>query len=295
MIWSRRGFLAAGAMAAAPSLGWAAGSDTYPFWEVRKGDAVVYLFGDGGAVTDPWSSPRILAAFDRSAVFWKETPDGSPDRDRAIAAGVDHARPLSTWLTAAQKDRIAAAAADAGITYGALEPLKPWLASVVLANSYAQHKAAAPVKTPGEAISSDPIAVLTARAIAAGKPIRTEFPSQNDLIDWPNAMTPAAQVQYLLYIAENNALPAERMARRKREWAAGVMGPETREVARMKVAYPDLYQPLILERNRAWLPRFRDMLAGGGTSFVLVGCDHLLGPDGLLVQFAAAGLTPRRI
>ena len=294
MHWTRRGLLAAGAVCAAPSLA-RADVDAYPCWEVRKAGARVYLFGDGGSVTDPWSSPRIETAFDRSAVFWKETPDGSPDRTKAIAAGVDRARPLSTWLTPEQKDRVAAAAPDAGITYATLEPLKPWLASVVLSNAFSQHKAAMKAQAPGEALASDPIGVLTARAKAAGKPIRTEFPDPDSLIDWPNAMSAAAQVEYLLYTIESNALPPERMAQRKREWAAGEMGPETREVARLKQAYPNLYPPLIADRNRAWPARLRKMLDNGGTTFVLVGCDHLLGPDSVLVHLSAAGLPARRI
>jgi uncharacterized protein YbaP (TraB family) len=137
--------------------------------------------------------------------------------------------------------------------------------------------------------------VLTARAKAAGKPIRTEFPDPDSLIDWPNAMSAAAQVEYLLYTIENNALPPERMAHRKREWAAGEMGPETREVARLKQAYPNLYPPLVAGRNRAWPARLRKMLDNGGTTFVLVGCDHLLGPDSVLVHLSAAGLPARRI
>jgi uncharacterized protein YbaP (TraB family) len=291
---TRRGLLAAGGLgAAAPSIFRAKTTDTYPLWEVRRGAARVYLFGDGGSVTDPWTSPRILAAFDRSAVFWKETPDGTPNREKAIAAGVDHARPLSTWLTPEQKDRVAAAAARAGITYAALEPLKPWLASVVLSNAYAQHRPPGQAQ-PGEAPGSDPISVLTGRAKAAGKPIRTEFDLES-MITWPDTMPAAAQVQYLLYIIDSNAIAPERMAQRRRGWAAGDLGPETREALRVKQAYPDLYEPLAAERNRAWTPRIRKMLDDGGTTFVLVGCDHLLGPDSVLIQLAAAGLRAKRV
>jgi uncharacterized protein YbaP (TraB family) len=302
MNWTRRSLLVAGAAGAAglsltPSLSWAAkDADVYPFWEVRKGNARVYLFGDGGSVTDPWSSPRIEAAFDASAVFWKETPDTPADRAKVIAAGVDRARPLSTWLTAEQKERVAAAAVNAGTTYAALEPVKPWLAALVMSSAYSQKKAALPgPRAPGEAAASDPIAVLTARAKAAGKPIRTEYPDQDSLLAWAVAMSPQAQVEYLLYIIENNEQPSEHMAQRKREWAVGDMAPETREVARIKQAYPNLFEPLDGERNRGWPPRVRKMLDDGGTSFVLVGCDHLLGPDSVLAQLAKAGLPARRI
>jgi hypothetical protein len=303
MDWTRRGLLAAGAAAGAvaptlaPSLSWAKDADIYPFWEVRRGGARVYLFGDGGSVTDLWSSPRIEAAFDASAAFWKETPDPGPaDGAKFVAAGVDRARPLSTWLTPQQKDRVAAAAVAAGASYGALEPLNPWLAAIVLSNAYERRKAAQPTTpAPGAAPGSDPLAVLTARAKAAGKPIQTEFADTAAVIGWMSGMSPAAQVEYLLFKIEDNEADAALATLRIRAWAAGDMGPETREVLRIRKAYPNLATPLFVERNLAWPPRFRKMLDDGGTSFVLVGGDHLLGPDSVLVQLAQAGMPARRI
>ncbi|HEY2706870.1 MAG TPA: TraB/GumN family protein [Caulobacteraceae bacterium] len=37
------------------------------------------------------------------------------------------------------------------------------------------------------------------------------------------------------------------------------------------------------------------MLDGGGTSFVLVGADHLVGPQSLLAHLAEAGLRAARV
>jgi uncharacterized protein YbaP (TraB family) len=296
MDWTRRGLLAAGgAGVLTPSLVRAKDADAYPFWEVRKGGARVYLFGDGGSSADPWTSARVEAAFDRSAVFWKETPDPRPgDGSKFAAAGVDRVRPLSTWLTPPQKDRVAAAAISAGTAYAGLEPFKPWLAAIVLSNAYERRRAARP-RAPGEAPGSDPLAVLTARAKAREMPIRTEFPDTGSVIAWMSGMSPAAQVEYLLFKIDDNEADPSLAAERTRAWATGDMGPETREVLRLTRAYPVLSGPLLAERNRAWAPRIRGMLDGGGTSFVLVGGDHLLGPDSVLNQLAAAGLQTKRV
>ena len=52
MSWTRRGVVVACAMAAAmPALA-EASVDTYPLWEVRRGGATVFLFGDCGSPTD---------------------------------------------------------------------------------------------------------------------------------------------------------------------------------------------------------------------------------------------------
>ena len=287
MHWTRRTLLAAGAAGAmAPAVAWAE-ADRQPLWEIRKGGAKVYLCGDCGSVTVPWASPHIESAFDRSSVFWQEAPDPTPaDRAKYVAAGVDRARPLSTWLTPQQHDRVAAAAQSVGTTYASLEPLAPWLAAILMSSAYDQRRKTA---------SSDPLMVLGPRAKTAGKAVRSEFADTQALIDWCAGMPPAAQVQYLLYQIDSNEAPPENRAHREAAWAVGDMGPETQEMLRMQRTYPALYQSLAVERNRRWPDRVRKMLEDGGTTFILVGSDHLLGPDSTLVQLSAAGLTAKRI
>lgn len=57
---------------------------------------------------------------------------------------------------------------------------------------------------------------------------------------------------------------------------------------------PVLYERLIRNRNRAWLPRLRTLLEGGQAQLVVVGAAHLVGPDGLVAALRAAGyrVTP---
>src|SRR5580658_8876788 len=175
MSWTRRGLLAVGAIGvAAPQLARAdQGAPT--LWVVREGAAKVFLFGDAGSLTDPWRSEPVEAAFRQSSVFWKETPNPGPgDLAKYLAKGIDRAHPLSTWLTAAQRDRVAAAAVSAGTAYASLETMQPWFAAGALSTAYFSHQTPLP----------DPLTVLTAAAKAAGKPIRTEFPDLDSLIDW---------------------------------------------------------------------------------------------------------------
>ena len=52
---------------------------------------------------------------------------------------------------------------------------------------------------------------------------------------------------------------------------------------------PIMYQRLLVDRNRAWLPQLDALLSRGGRAFVVVGAAHLVGPDGLLAMFRAKG------
>ena len=271
--------------AGAPTLAWA-DEDAYPLWEVRKGDAKVFLFGDGGSVTTPWRSARVERAFNQSAVFWKETPDIQPsDAAKLLPRGLDHDHPLSTWLTPQQRDRVTAAAIVAGTTYANLEPFQPWFAAALLNMSYGQHQKPTP----------DPLPVLNAAATSAGKPIRTEFPDVTSLIDWWVALSRVAQVEYLMAVIDLIEAPPNGLAVRTKAWASGDLSLETRRVLNEMTTYPHAYEAETASRNRQWPARFRTMLDGGGTTFVLVGADHLVGPESVLVYLAAAGMRARRI
>lgn len=62
-------------------------------------------------------------------------------------------------------------------------------------------------------------------------------------------------------------------------------------IAPMRDEFPALYDSLLLDRNRAWLPQIEAMMASPQTELVLVGALHLVGEDGLLQQLAQRGYT----
>ena len=52
---------------------------------------------------------------------------------------------------------------------------------------------------------------------------------------------------------------------------------------------PVMYERLLINRNRNWLPKLDALLSRKGRAFVVVGAAHLVGPDGLLAMFRAKG------
>ena len=297
MTLSKRSFMA-GAVSGAVSLvpgcaGWpgTAGEslDTYPLWRVQRGHAAVYLFGDGGTTAVAWPSTRIEQALAESAVFWKETPDYTEaDRAAYAARGVDPQRPLATWLTPSQIEKVSAAAAEAGVPHARLERLKPWLAAVVLQQAYAARK-------PPAQSTPDPLTVLEARARAAGKSVRTEFADAQATLVWVDSMSEATSAEYLMYMIDQQGIPAATWDQRKAAWARGDLKPMEAFVEEMRAGYPHLYPHMETDRNARWPARFRTMLASDPATFVMVGAGHLVGPDSLLIQLARAGLAAERI
>ena len=57
----------------------------------------------------------------------------------------------------------------------------------------------------------------------------------------------------------------------------------------MQEQFPALYQSLLVERNRSWLPQIETMLQDQSIELVLVGAGHLVGEDGLLQQLKDQG------
>jgi uncharacterized protein len=286
MRWTRRSLLAAGAASAAA----ASQARAYPpdaaMWEVRAGSAEAYLFGDGGPLRAPWRSPRFDAALAGSQAFWKETPEASAP-GLFLAKGIDPARPLSTWLTPQDETRVAAAAQTVGLTSAALERFRPWLASVVLDSSFRSHF--------GFKQENGPEHALVAAAKAAAKPIRSEFAEVAEVVDYFAGFSKAAEVGALMRAVEDVEAGPDDAQRDVDAWAAGDQGPATKKVIGLSRAYPEYYQAILVARNRRWPARFRSMLDGGGTTFVLVGGDHLVGPDSVQTQLVAAGMRVRRV
>ena len=60
-------------------------------------------------------------------------------------------------------------------------------------------------------------------------------------------------------------------------------------IATMIEDYPQVYQTLMVERNRNWLPRIETLIQQPEKKLILVGALHLVGPDGLLEQLKSKG------
>jgi uncharacterized protein YbaP (TraB family) len=59
--------------------------------------------------------------------------------------------------------------------------------------------------------------------------------------------------------------------------------------------YPQIYSQLLVNRNKAWVPKIEAMLKDKEVEMVLVGALHLVGKDGLLNQLKAKGYQVERL
>jgi uncharacterized protein len=74
-------------------------------------------------------------------------------------------------------------------------------------------------------------------------------------------------------------------------WKAGDISSVEKVVLSDLRSDPLMYQRLLVERNRNWMPKIEALFSRRTHSLVVVGAAHLVGPDGVLAQLRAKGYT----
>jgi len=74
-------------------------------------------------------------------------------------------------------------------------------------------------------------------------------------------------------------------------WRTGDVAAVERQVLSELQTEPEMYNRLLVERNRTWLPKIAALLSRPKPSFVVVGAAHLVGKDGLLEGLRSLGYT----
>jgi uncharacterized protein YbaP (TraB family) len=72
-------------------------------------------------------------------------------------------------------------------------------------------------------------------------------------------------------------------------WKAGETPTIERIVLQDLKKDPQMYQRLLVARNRNWMPKLEALFSRSGHAFVVVGAAHLVGPDGLIALLQAKG------
>src|SRR5262249_58827888 len=72
-------------------------------------------------------------------------------------------------------------------------------------------------------------------------------------------------------------------------WKAGDVPTIEQLVLKDLKAEPQMYDRLLIDRNRTWLPKIEALFSRSKPAFVVVGAAHLVGSDGLLQMLKAKG------
>lgn len=267
---------------------------------VARGSGVIHILGYAEATDNSWFVPKIARTLEEANVLWLETPPGSgaaaaegqaaaPDPELARVfseLAVDPSRDLFTVLSDPVAERTLHWAGALGIPRETLSPMRPWFARITIQQAYAARRQTGQTQ---ERPLVSPERIVVDRARARGIPIESEYPTIGDLMRFFAELPPAAQPQYLEELfdyfdrTESGINDAGRYG-----WMTG--SPSTLSIDQQRERTPDLYRAMHIERNAWWTGRIEGLLAEGAKAFIMLGNNHMLGPDSVPMNMRRRGL-----
>jgi uncharacterized protein YbaP (TraB family) len=278
--------LIAPAVAAAPPEGAQAGAK-HCLWRVRSATNTVYLLGSVH-ILQPGAFPLaavIESAFASStvAVFEVDLSAGASVDSAlgALAAGaLPEGRTLrdvvapSTFQLAAQRAR------ESGHDIAALERLRPWMVATTLALAELERAGYSPAGGVDRHFQE--------RAAAAGMRI-IALETLDEQLALFAELTPEEDEAFLVQTLRELAALIPQADALTASWQAGRTDEVEALLSEGFAAFPRLYQRLLVDRNRGWLPQIEAVLAGSERAFVVVGALHLVGEQGVVELLEARG------
>lgn len=261
---------------------------------VRDADSTMYLYGTvhvrpRGA---DWGDARVRAALDESSEVWTElimSPEADAQAQQlAMQLGAaEPGRPLSSWLTPEENEKLNTVTARLGMPAGALEGLKPWLAGLTLT--------VVPLVQAGFDPESGVDRSIDAYADAAGKTMRA-FETPEQQLGFLAGLSPDLQRQMLSEAIAETGNVVGMITQMSQAWETGdVAALERAVIDETRSDYPELYETIFVARNNAWMEVIEQELTGAGVDFVAVGAGHVIGDDGLVAQLRARGYRVDRV
>jgi uncharacterized protein len=263
-----------------------AGASGPALWIVRHDDAAVYLFGRMAVGNgSQWLTPTIQQAFDASAELWLENPSADGGRGNELIGRHGFADGFSVLqvIDESKRTRAIRLLKRAGLPADALDGRKAWLANLLLSQLIDR------VNNVDGSLFPD--TVLRQRAEAQGKNVFSEWRDIAELVAYSVGLPETIQLQLLgKALDDSESYPA-----RLEEWLRGDVDALSITADATARNYPDAHRTVNVERNARWVARIRTMLADDDTEFVAIGVGHVVGPDNLLSQLLAGGLTVERV
>lgn len=258
-------------------------------WTIRDADSTIILFGSVHMLPPrvDWASARLKQALGSAdEICFEIAPDDATaaevSRLAADRAWLPPGQSLFRMLPAADRRRLRTLAALAGLTPAQVARLQPWMAEVQLMVGVLQRRGA----TRSDGVEAQ----ISAMAPQQAGVCALETPAQQ--IGFLAGGSRAAQLQSLRETLRELSQDPHGFDRTVTAWVKGDVRALAREViAPLRKAAPATYRALVVDRNRIWTNQIAARLDGAGTTVMVVGAGHLVGPDGVPAMLRRRGLV----
>jgi uncharacterized protein len=177
-------------------------------------------------------------------------------------------------------------ARDLGIDVSSLSPFKPWFVALTLSSLKLQKLGLDPTYGVDRHLAE--------RAKKSGKPISglETFELQIEVFD---GLSPRDQESMLRETLQDMDALEKSADRIVQAWLKGDTPSLEESLLSGMRAYPALFQKLIVDRNRRWLPEIERMIKQGENPLIVVGAAHLVGKDGVIELLKQRGYTVEQL
>jgi len=258
-------------------------------WKASGKGGVIYLVGSIHVMTPDFYplNPALEAAF-KDADLLVEEVDMAEMLDPAaqmkiLSRGMlPGDQSLDKLLSPATLALVRKATGDLGAAGGPLMRFKPWMLAVALQGMELQKA------------GFDPELGLDKHfydaAIEAGKNVQG-LETADYQISVFDGMTMEQQDRMLAQTLRELATELASVGKLADAWKIGDVPTVERIVQAELKAEPLIYQRLLVDRNKNWLPKIEALFGRSGRALVVVGAAHLVGPDGVVAMLRAKGYT----
>lgn len=264
-----------------------------PLWELTGTSNRITLLGSIHYLraTDYPLAPPIRSAFEQADIVLMEIDmdDLDPAATAATVAALAQdrkGRTLRELLGEPAWQAATAEARDLDLDLELMAPFEPWYAAVMVT----QLRLAQLGFDPSLGVESR----MAADAQREGKEIRglETLESQLGLLDSLSAEAQRAFLQATLEEAGAIGAMADDMIA---DWKAGDVGALDAEMLGSVREQPEVYQSLIVRRNKHFADAIGDLVDGKKDYLIVVGTLHLVGPDSVLEILERRGIGSRQI
>lgn len=257
-------------------------------WQLGDEDTTIYLFGTIHVLPEgeTWFDDRISTAFNAAdqLVFEIDMDDiGGAQAEVAAMAMLPEGQTLRSLMSEENLAEYEAALDGIGIPPVAFDPLEPWAVAMTLSLLPLQMAG----WTPEQGVE------LQLRAMGEDKE-RGALETVQEQIALFDTLPMESQLAYLDSTVEGMPEVVSSLEELKAEWMAGDdvgLG----ELMNEGMEDPEVYERLLVNRNRNWVGWIENRLEEPGTVFIAVGAGHLAGEGSVQSLLAERGIEVERV
>ena len=230
--------------------------------------------------------PAFDAVYAATKVLIEEVDIGESSDAGAMMATASKAvftdgQTLESVLDAATYKRVSAKAEAAGLPMILLDRMKPWLVAMTLTVPDLQRAGF----DPSQGLDRH----FYDRARGDARPVRG-LETAAYQIDRLNGLSMPVQIAMLRAMLDDIDTQIKSVGEIVAGWKSGDVPALERLLLGEFKESPEVYQRMLVERNRNWAPAIAECLPAA-PCMVVVGGAHLLGPDSVVALLAKAGFT----